>query len=237
MHTIDAIIDRQLRRWELERSLRHDADPESSGGALQPLLTISRQSGTHGDEIAASLAERFRYTLLNRDVIDRMCRSTGYTRRLVEALDEHARSQITHWIDSIFAGDYVDTGDYMRALVKTIFSIARLGGVVVVGRGANFIVGPKRGFHARIVAPRAARVDHLASERRLSRRDAERQLTIEDHEREEFIRRLFGRSADDPLGYDLVVNEAQARPDQIANWLEAAAREKFPRLAATTAIA
>lgn len=231
--SIDSIIDRQLRRWELELRLGRDAGEAFERRPLQPLVTISRQVGTRGSEIAAGLAARLQYTLLDRDVIDRMCRSTGYTRRLVEALDERARSQITHWLDSMFAGDWVDSSDYMRALVKTIFSIAQLGGVVVVGRGANFIVGPTRGFHARIVAPRERRLERLGAERSLGRRDAEHELAAGDREREEFIRRLFGRSADDPLAYDVVVNEADVETERIVSWLETAARDKFARLAAS----
>ena len=67
---------------------------------------------------------------LVRDIIDRICESTDYSRRLLEALDEHSQSQLTTWVQSMLAGRYVDEGDYVRALLKTIYSIARLGGVV-----------------------------------------------------------------------------------------------------------
>ena len=50
---------------------------------------------------------------------------------------------VTSWFDSILVGNYVDSSDYVRALLKVVHSVAQLGGVVMVGRGANFIVGPE----------------------------------------------------------------------------------------------
>jgi len=229
--SIDSLIDRQLRRWEMERSHREQPDAavphHRTSGAL---ITVSRQHGTHGVEIASRLADEFGYTLLHRDMIDRMCASTGYSRRLLAALDEHSRSQLTHWFDSMLSGAWVDTSDYARALVTTIGSIAMLGGVVVVGRGAHLMVGSERGFHVRVIAPRKQRIRQLMERSGQTARDAEREIDARDHERAEFIRRVYGGSIDNLLAYDLVINEAGRTPETIVPWLAPAAREKFSRL-------
>ena len=71
--SIDSIIDRQLRRWEHERRTTRAAGPEPRPGpGFQPVITVSRQHGSSGSTIASALAERFGYTLLHRDVIERM---------------------------------------------------------------------------------------------------------------------------------------------------------------------
>jgi cytidylate kinase len=229
--SIDAIIDRQFRRWDLERNIAHRADSErDSAPGAHPLVTISREHGSVGGAVAASLADRLGCTLLHRDVIDRMCQSTGYSRRLLEALDDRSRSQMATWFDSMVGGLYFDSTDYVRALFTTLYSIARLGGVVIVGRGANFIVGRDRGFHVRVVAPREERIRAIAARKGVSLRDAAHEVATLDHERAEFVRRLFHRPIDDPLGYDLVVNAAGAAPREVAEWLSQAARRKFERL-------
>jgi cytidylate kinase len=232
MHTsIDALIDRQLRRWEIERYSGMKRSPEHpSLPVLGPLITVSRQHGSIGAAVAGRLAEHFRYTLLHRDMIDRMCESTGYARRLLEALDNHARSQLTTWVESMMAGTYVDAGEYLRALLATIYSIAELGGVVVVGRGANFIVGPERGFHLRVVAPRDTRIRAIAERKGIPEKDAAHEVDTRDRERADFVRRMFGHSVDDPLGYDLVLNADDVSADAVGDWLAAAARRKFERL-------
>src|SRR5439155_7442160 len=231
MRSIDLLIDSQLRRWELERIIARRSDlPEGRTPVAKPIITLSREHGSGGGRIAADLALRFGYTLLHRDTVNQMCRSTGYQRRLVEALDERNRSEISNWIDGMLAGTYLDGSDYVRALYTTIQSIAQLGGVVVVGRGANIIVGLDRGFHARVVAPRALRIENLVTRKGLPLRDAAHEVDARDHERREFIRKMFGRSVDDPLSFDVIVNEAGRSPDELVDWLEAAARTKFARL-------
>lgn len=231
MSSIQAIIDRQLRRWELEKSFRlSQAASEPAGPPLQPVITVSRQRGSGGGRIAERLARHFDYTLLHRDVIDRICNSSGTRRHIVESLDEHARSQLAIWCEAMVAQRYTDSNDYVRLLLETIRSVAELGGVVVVGRGANFIVGPDRGLHVRVVAPRETRVRRLAEEGHLTPREAAREVDARDHERAEFIRKVFARDAADPAGYDLVINTGSLDTGEAVAIVAAAAREKFGRL-------
>jgi cytidylate kinase len=230
MPSIDSIIDRELRRWEFERTrARHTPASRPPTAACGELITVSRQHGSAGSAIAERLAQRLHYTLLHRDVIDRMCESTDARRRLLAALDEHTRSQLSIWVDSMLAGRYVDEADYLSALMRVIFSISELGGVVVVGRGANFIVGPQRGFHVRVVAPRPARLRTLMERDGITPNEAVRALVEQDRERARFVRNMFGRSIEDPLAYDVVVNSDGAPAEEISEWLAHAAQAKIER--------
>ncbi len=234
MPSIDSILDRQVRRWESEKSA-HVHEPGSRdrpGATAQPILTVSRQRGSGGALLAERLAGRFGYTLLHRDLIDRICESSGYKRRIVELLDGHSRSQLQLWFESVLQGAYVDAGDYLKALLEVIYSISQLGGVVVVGRGANFILGHERGFHIRVVAPREVRVRNLVERERLAERDALREIEKSDHERSDWIRKACGRSIDDPLGYDLVINHLSISMESATSLVAAAAQEKFEKLRA-----
>ena len=234
MPSLDSILDRQVQKWELEKAA-HVLDRSAAGRAGapgQPVITVSRQRGSGGTILADRLAQRFGYTLLHRDIIDRICQSSGYKRRIVESLDEHARSQLQLWFESVLQGAYVDAGDYVKALLEVIFSIAQLGGVVVVGRGANFILGPERGFHIRVVAPREVRVRNLMEREGFTERDAVREIEQSDRDRTGWIRQAFGRSIDDPMGYDLVLNHISISMESVTSLVAAAAQEKFERLRA-----
>jgi cytidylate kinase len=235
MPTIQAIIDRQLRRWEMEKSLRAaQTRSEEPGAPLQPVITVSRQHGSSGSRIAEMLAKRFDYTLLHRDVIDRICNSSGTRRHIIESLDGHVKSQIAIWCDSMVAQRYLDTHDYVRLLLETIKSVAELGGVVVVGRGSSFIVGPDRGLHVRVVAPREVRIERLMQYRHMSRKEAVHDVDARDHERETWVRKVFARDVGDPEAYDLVVNTAGISLEAAIDVIAVAAREKFERLHAAT---
>lgn len=232
MSSTDQLLDRQLRRWELERqSARAGRAPERER-SLQPILTVSRQHGSAGAELAGRLAERFDYTLLHRDLIDAICATTGHQRRLLSSLDEHTRSELTAWVESLIAGQAVDASDYTRALLETVRAFAALGGVVVVGRGANFIVGPTGGFHLRVVAPRDQRARAIAARRGGSARDAEREVDASDRERASFIRKVYRRDIDDPLAYDLIVDLGALDHDTALETVVTAAHGKFRALRA-----
>jgi cytidylate kinase len=233
MPSIDSILDRQVGKWEAEKAAHVlEARVQGRPAPVQPILTVSRQRGSGGTLLAQRLAERFGYTLLHRDVIDRICESSGYQRRLVESLDEHARSRVQLWVESMLRGAYMDANDYVKALLEVIYSISHLGGVVVVGRGANFILGPDRGFHLRVVAPREVRVRALAAREGVGEREALHEVERSDRERAEWVRKVFGRSIDDPLGYDLVVNHPCLSMESATSLVAAAAQEKFERLRA-----
>ncbi len=232
MTSIEQIIDRQVRRWELQKSF--EESHSSSSGARQmpkPLITISRQHGTGGSAVAEKLAQRFNYTLLHRDIVDRICAETGYKKRIVESLDEHSKSQLQIWVDSILTGMQIDQSDYIRQLLQLIYSVSRLGGVVVVGRASNFLIGKSRGFHARIVASREHRVEALADSAKLLREDADALVDRLDRERADFVRQLTRHDIDDPLGYDLMINNEFVSTDSAVNLLATAAMDKFELLA------
>lgn len=232
MTTKDSILDRQIRKWELDRvnHARENGAREKLEAPIEPVITVSRQRGSEGTILADRLTEVFGYTLLHHDIIDRVCESSGYKRRIIESLDGHSQSQLQLWFESMLHGTYVDASDYVKALFEVIYSISHLGGVVVVERGANFILGTQRGFHLRVVAPREIRVRNLVTHEGYSERDAAREIEHSDHERAEFVRKLFGRSIDDPLGYDLVINHISISMETAAGLVAAAVQEKFERL-------
>ena len=235
MTSIEAIIDRQIRRWELEKKIRTaEILPEKAQKFHQPVITISRQRGAGGSIIARKLAERFNYTLLHRDIIERMCESSGHKRRIIESLDEHGKSQLALWFEAMVAGEYIDNSDYSKQLLEIIYSISSLGGVVVVGRGANFIVGQDRGFHIRLVAPREVRILNIMKFDGRSEKEAAKEVDTTDHERREFIRKSFGKSIDDPLYYDIVINKLNISLDAATSLIAVAAMEKFAMMRSQT---
>ncbi len=54
--SIDSIINRQLRKWELEQSQLSESDKDQL--IIPSIITISRQKGSRGSYFASRLAER-----------------------------------------------------------------------------------------------------------------------------------------------------------------------------------
>jgi len=80
------------------------------------------------------------------------------------------------------------------------------------------------------VAPLEGRIVTVAQSDGVDDKEARRRIETLDRQRADFIRKVFGRSVDDPLGYDLIVNEAALPRDQVIDLMAGVAAEKFRRL-------
>jgi cytidylate kinase len=204
MSSIDSIINRQILRWELEKQIADEVGKRPTPNSL--IVTVSRQTGSGGAYFGELLAQRLGYQRLHREIIDIICEESGYNRRVVEDLANHFRNNLDVLVEGILTGQEVDYSDYFRVLCKVVLSMSHKGGVVLIGRGGNFILGPERGFHIRVVAPREKRINNLIDHKGMTRRDAERYVERTDHERKDSASHLFHANVDDPLHYDLVLN-------------------------------
>ncbi len=108
--------------------------------------------------------------------------------------------------------------------------MSRLGGVILMGRGGNFILGPKRGFHMRFVAPKEKRIQNLVTYKKIDAVAAKKMIEQSDATRREYIRKLFNADIDNPLHYDLVVNAAFMDVEELVEVAMKAIRGKFDKL-------
>ena len=228
MTSIDAIINRQLMKWELE--LKQSQENKEERPRPAPIVTVSRQTGSRGSYFASRLAQKLNYQRLHREVIDAICKSSGYRKRIIESLDQRIRGELDLLADSLFTGQSVDHSDYIRHLGNVILSLSQLGGVIVMGRGSNFILGPGRGFHIRVVCPREKRVENLMNYVDHSKDDAIKGIDASDQQRRSFIRKLFDCDIDSPLHYDLMMNSALIDVEEMVETATVAIRAKMDKL-------
>jgi cytidylate kinase len=204
--SIDEIINRQFRQWEMQKAQRPEESPEIE--SPMEIVTISRECGSRGAYFAVILAEKLGYQLIHKEIVDAICTSSGYRRRIIASLDQKYRSRLELMIQSFVTGQAFDHSDYSQHLVSIVLSMARLGGVVLVGRGGNFILGPDRGYHIRLVSTESHRIRNLMKYCNLSEDEAVAAIERSDAERSALIRKVFRADIDDPHYYDAIVNTA-----------------------------
>jgi cytidylate kinase len=226
--SIEAIINRQLLKWELVRKQAEEKPSEEH--RPPPIVTISRQTGSRGAYFASRLSQRLGYQLLHREVIDAICASSGYRKRIVEALDYRVQSDLKMMVESVLTGQSVDHSDYVKHLYRVILTMSRLGGVIVLGRGCNFILGPKRGAHFRVIAPKERRIENLMKYKGSSREDAVRTIEKSDAERKEFVAKVYRHDIDDPFYYDVVMNSALIDVEEMVDTAALAVQAKMDKL-------
>ncbi len=228
MASIDAIVNRQLLLWE---SNRDRTARETEGPPMPPqIVTVSRQTGSRGSWFATRLAEELGYQRMHREIIDAICRSSGYRRRVVESIDYHVRGDLELAVESVITGQSVDLSDYVKHLIRVLLSVSQLGGVVVLGRAANFILGPNRGVHFRIVCPRDKRILNMVKYRNLTEREAERLIAREDTARAEFVSKVFDRDIDDAEYYDATFNTSLIDVEEMVQAATVAIKTKLDKV-------
>lgn len=228
MTSIEAIINRQLLKWELERKESEQATHSRS--QPPPIVTISRQTGSRGSYFGSRLALRLGYQRLHREAIDLVCKSSGYRKRIIESLDDRLRGWLELLAESIVTGQAVDSSDYARHLCQVVLSMSQLGGVLLMGRGGSFILGPERGFHIRVVCPREKRIENLVKYKQLSTDQARTTVDESDADRRKFVSQLFDCEIDDPQHYDLALNSSLMDVEEMVDTAMVAIKAKMSKL-------
>jgi hypothetical protein len=220
--SIDEIIERQVRLWELSRK-RSTAKTRER----HPVVTVSRQFGARGAAIARIVADRLGYARWDREVLEAIARDADAPASLYAALDEHRKQLINERIAVLATGRHVTADDYHARLLRVLHTIEGHGHSVVVGRGAECVLDPRATLRVRVVCPLDARVSRLAERRGIAEPAARDLVTAADADRRDFVREHYGRDVDDATGYDLVLNIEQLSVDQAADLVVRAHELRF----------
>jgi len=228
---VDRLLERQAKRWEAGRRVgtrRGEASPRGAAHLAEgPWVTISRQIGSRGEETAKLVAERLDWPLYDREILSAIAQHTHTKEKIISRLDEHAVSHLNDLLRNLMVPDDMGQAEFLKELARVVWTLAREGEVIVLGRGANWILNPRFGLRVRLVAPRDVRVQRVAEREGLETSAADKLVRSHDAEQQAFIHQAFGKQIEDPLGYDLVLNAEHVGPDQAAAAIVALLRSKL----------
>ena len=183
------------------------------------VVTVAREYGSGGAAIAARLAQRLGFQLLDRALVERIAEEARIDPDLAQKLDEHVdpwarRIGRALWYGGFEAVALVDQNDVVdsdrvAALGgRIVEEAAAVGGCVIVGRGGQCLLrGRPDVFHVFVYAPREERVRRLRA-RLGPGADVELAIDELDRERAAYTRRHFGEDRQNPHLYHLMVNAA-----------------------------
>lgn len=197
--SIERIVEEQARRWAFKGR-------ESADAPRQPVITVSRQHGAGGRELARRLAEELRLDFFDHEIITRIAESAHLSDLVVSTLDERDRKALTDFLAGFASDEYMSPGSYREHLTRVIAAIGAHGGAVVLGRGAHLILGAGKALRVLVVAPLADRVAEIARREALSEREARIRIDAVDATRRAFLAKHFHVDSGDVTHFDLVVN-------------------------------
>ena len=105
------------------------------------IITIGRQHGSSGREIARLLAEKLNYKCYDKEIVDEAANHSDFSRDLIDAFDEKRMSAFI-----LHAGGYGLNENFrlnmqvVSAQFEAMRNIAEKGNCIFVGRCADYIL-------------------------------------------------------------------------------------------------
>jgi cytidylate kinase len=187
-----------------------------------PIVTISRQYGAGGSSVAALVAAELGAEVVDKRLIEEVASRLSMQTSDVEAEVERPRTLLDRLVRSFstlepglgigWTPPYPDPlfdprKEILDLTEQVIREVAGSGNVVVVGRGAGFVLRDRpASFRAFLRAPEDVRVRRLMERLALTEPETRRKMHETDSNRAAYIRQLYGRDWCDPDEYDLVIN-------------------------------
>lgn len=174
------------------------------------VITISREYGAGGRELAHRLSAALGWEILDRELIHRAAELEELPDSEFERIDEKPLS-----LGERFQLHPIHER-YMHGLAGATRRAVARGKVILVGRGTRQILGESPGaFHLRLEASVRWRAERIAREEGLPVDQALAHCAGEDRTRGRFTRYFFGAGTEHPTNYHLVVNTERLPLDDV----------------------
>lgn len=183
------------------------------------VITISREFGSHGDDVAQQVADALTYHLVGQALIAQVLSQYG----LVEF--GHEYESIPGFWERVVAQRGQRREQIVDMLNRVVRAVAQHGNAVIVGRsGYAILQGLADVLHVRIQAPLAQRVERLMARQNLPYDQAEALVKAHDRVRTAFVEEFYKTPWDAVHAFDLVINTGKIAPPVAANWIVEAAK-------------
>src|SRR6184192_2515322 len=205
-----------------------------------PVITVTRQYGSGGSDIARLVSERLGCELVDNQFVEEVARRAGVPPDEVAQREERAPGLLERlsrtlavaspemFISSATAPRVEqDEATIVKMTERVIAEAAAHGRIVLVGRGAQAVLAQRPdALHVYVVASKPWR-RQLAIERLgVDPARAEQVVDETDRQRDQYVKTYYGRHRHDFVNYDLVVNTERLGLDGAAAVIVAEARRR-----------
>jgi hypothetical protein len=187
-------------------------------GRRRLAVTFSRQKYSRCHAIAEQLIDALsaapdvfsgQWALFDQNLVHKVLEDMHLPARLAEFMPEDREHPLRGLINEL-VGLHPSLYELFNRTCDTIRNLARIGNVVVIGRGAHIVTSDlPQVVHFRVICETQARVRRAMQLEGWDATQATRQVRQDDTARSAYIREHFARDIDDPLAYDAVFNTSR----------------------------
>ena len=204
------------------------------------IVTISRQYGSAGSEVAERVARALGWQLYDNAVVDSVAARLGMTSAEVSAREERLPTLGERFAAaiSLAAPEVMPTVEdaavppseerIVEVTQRVMEEAVQAGPAVIVGRGAQCLLATRDdALHVFCYAPLEALTAYAVRNHGLAPGEARRKVIEMNAQREEYVKRHWAREWRDLANYHLCVNTAWLGLDGAADLVTRVARERF----------
>jgi cytidylate kinase len=185
------------------------------------VITISRQLGSLGCDIAHTVADQLGYRIVWRELINEAARQAGAPQVALAVIDELDIFGLTPSAKEYRA--------YRNAVQQVMERLASEGDVVIVGRAGQAILrGRPDVLHVRICAPAHIRAERLAARQGITIEGAIAQVEASDKSRRNYLKRFYRANWDNLSLYDVIINTERLSSEAAASLIIQALKSYAP---------
>lgn len=183
------------------------------------IVTVSRMYGSGGSEVAAKVAERLGWTLLDNEIVEEVAQRLGISVAEVSAREERVSSAEERLATTLAmtTGEFVIPGaevltspseEQMLLMTQHVINDAvAKGPVVLVGRGAQMqLARHADALHAFCYAPKAALIARAMARHNCNEAEARRIVEDMNRNREQYVKKHWKRSWSAHENYHICLN-------------------------------
>jgi cytidylate kinase len=183
------------------------------------IVTIEREYGSGGGEIAHQLANTLGWKLWDQLLTEEIAKLADCPKNIVEGREERTDPLYYRLFKSFLRGSYegslnahklklVDSESIMKMTERVVQNVAKTGNSVIVGRGSqHFLRNHPDTLRLFLYAPREAKVRRVIA-RGKSENEAQELVDSVDRERSDFIQKYFKVEWPDRAIYHTMLNTA-----------------------------
>ena len=205
-----------------------------------PIVTVSRQYGSGGSEVAERVANALGWKLYDNAVVEEVAARLRMTPAEVSAREERVPSLVERMASAMALGvpevmpvvgemASVPSEERMVMMTKHVIEDAVAAGpAVLVGRGAQCMLARRSdALHVYCYAAEEDLVRYAIEHLDIPPAEAAKRVAEMNHQREAYVRAHWKRNWRDVGNYDLCVNTATLGLDRAARLVTEVARERF----------
>jgi cytidylate kinase len=203
------------------------------------VITISRELGSEGDQIADRICEALGYQRVDKDMVLHIAEEAGVDVDAVLATERNVTSRarlVSGAMTSLYAKQPtafdrktgVDDQTYTRVVHNTMKKFAKQGNAVIVGRGGQMILRDwPDALHVRLYADPEIRAQRIAQRHGISEQEAAQRITRSDERKRQYIRHMHNNADWKSIKYyHLAIDTGHIDPDVAVQIIILAARER-----------